>query len=57
MTQIKDVEIPRIYGDYRMGVVFDWKRWSRFNPNGVDSLNFNGAFAIPSITFKIVYVN
>jgi len=57
MTQIKNVEIPRIYGNYRMGVVFDWKRWSRFNPNGVDSLNFNGAFAIPSITFKIVYVN
>ena len=56
MAQIKNVEIPRIYGNYRAGVVFDWKRWSRYNPNGVDSLNFEGAFATPSITFRIAYI-
>jgi hypothetical protein len=56
MTQIKSVEIPKIYGNYRMGVVFDWKRWSRYNPNGVNSLDFTGAYATPSITFKIAYV-
>ena len=54
-AQISTVEIPRIYGDYRIGVVFDWKLWSRYNPNGVNSLDFTGAFAIPSITFKIAY--
>lgn len=54
-AQISTVEIPRIYGEYRVGVVFDWKLWSRYNPNGVDSLDFTGAFATPTITFKVAY--
>jgi hypothetical protein len=54
-AQISTVEIPRIYGDYRIGVVFDWKLWSRYNPKGVNSTDFTGAFAIPTITFKVAY--
>ena len=54
-AQISTVEVPRIYGEYRVGVVFDWKLWSRYNPNGVDSLDFTGAFATPTITFKVAY--
>jgi len=55
LAQISTVEIPRIYGEYRVGVVFDYKLWSRYNPNGVNSLDFAGAFAIPTITFKVAY--
>jgi len=55
LAQISTVEIPRIYGEYRIGVVFDWRLWSRYNPNGVNSSDFTGAFAIPTITFKVAY--
>lgn len=55
MTQVSTVEIPRVYGHYRMGVAFDWRFWSRYNPKGVNNTDFSGAFAIPSITFKIAY--
>lgn len=56
MTQISTVEIPKIYGDYRVGIVFDWKLASRYNPRGVNSTNFEGAYATPSITFRVAYI-
>ena len=55
-TVIKDIEIPKFYGRYRMGVVFDWRLWARTNPNGVNSTDFSGAFAVPSITLKVAYI-